>query len=561
MPNTELCLRATNIHNSKVTFRFILRDPKHLMSYDVQSPNLNFQGHQWFVTCRRNGSHMAMFLGWQVHSINTECHLDFSFAIINRKDNEREYVVEKEAWFTHKERLHGVDRLAKLPALLDGKMGFRSTLSDWIEIELTVWNCSTRSSMDVSSCSYLGTSHISTDVLTLGTCRAQLQFYAKGKPTTKHEGKPCFYLHTPQIPSGLKFKLSYECMIEQEDVRYTTGGKSAIFNNRTVKEHPVPSQQLARFGGSPTFSLLITSVSLISDITLKLSRDMNTIRAGTFTDGEGGHWKIRFIGGERAGLTLALAPCPSSLHTITDISVLHWKGAFMPRRQKQDPLPLNDDKIMCATTACQQSHVTEFRLDTSLNTTKFITSQYLQNKRLVFRVEILKVQQAVMVPQPHDMMVNLELRSTEKLLDKVQQLEEENARLLLELQDLKSLQMTKTQGVDQTTQVNQEDFRRPSSTSSHPASDIIDTNVTEEQLDNLAGNLGHNWKRLAIKLNFKYNELEQIEEETSLVRERIFSMLYRWKRRTRRGSTIGRLVDALKYVDEDYEAYRFLLDR
>ncbi|XP_072051608.1 uncharacterized protein [Amphiura filiformis] len=438
-------------------------------------------------------------------------------------------------------------------------MGFRSQLSEWVEIELVIWSCTISTSVTVH-CPFVGTAHVSTEVLRLGAHQVQLQFYPKGKSSTKHEGKPCFYLFSPQIQPNSKFQIEYECSIEQDNVKYTTGKKSALLTCKTVKEHVVPAQQIARFGTSPTFCLEITSVSAVTDVYLKISRDMNTIRPATFQDGEGGEWKVKFVSGDRSGLTLALAPC-ASCHQ-TDMTVLHWKGAFLPKRSKQEPLTLNDDKVMCATTACQDSHVTEFRMETSLNTTQFITNQYLYNKRLLLRVEILKIQHGVIMPQPHDVMVNLGLRGAAKLVDKVQQLEEENARLMLELQELKSnslLNNNQESVIDKTTQVNEEDFRRPSSTSSQPSNP--EAGVSEAQLDHLAGNLGHNWKRLAIKLNFKLNEIEQIEEETSLVRERIFSMLYKWKRRTRRSSTVGKLIDALKSIDEDYDAYRFLLDQ
>ena len=345
----------------------MLRNPKQLTAYDVQSPQLTFHGQTWYVNCQRNSSYLSVHLGWQANSASTKCHLNFSIGLVNRKNNNPEISDEKSAWFSNKEKVHGFDRIAKLNYILDGRMGFRSALSEWLEIEITVWNCTIRSSIEVPY-SFAGTAHVSTEVIRLGAFQVQLQFYPKGKASTKHEGKPCFYLFSPQIQPDAKFQIQYECSIEQDDVRYTTGKKSCILTCKTVKEHVVPAQQIARFGTSPTFCLDVTSVSTVSDIYLKLSRDMNTIRPSTFEDGEGGEWKVKFVNGERSGLTLCLAPNINCYQS--DMTVLHWKGSFMPKRSKQEPLPLNDDKVMCASTACQDSHVTEFRMETSLSTTQ-----------------------------------------------------------------------------------------------------------------------------------------------------------------------------------------------
>ena len=353
--------------DSKLTYSLILRNPKQLTAYDVQSPELHFQGQTWHVTCARNSSFLSVHLFWQPHSVATKCHLAFSIGLVNRKSHEKEISDETGEWFSYRDKHHGFDRLAKLNYILDGRMGFRSQLSEWIEIELVVWNCSIKTSITVP-CPFVGTAHVSTEAVRLGAHQVQLQFYPKGKSSTKHEGKPCFYLHSPQIQPNSKFQIEYECTIEQDNVKYTTGKKSALLTCKTVKEHVVPAQQIARFGTTPTFCLEVTSVTTVTDVYLRLSRDMNTIRPATFQDGDGGEWKIKFVGGERSGLTLALAPCVTCHQT--EMTVLHWKGAFLAKRTKQEPLALNDDKVMCAMTACQDSHVTEFRTETSLNTTQ-----------------------------------------------------------------------------------------------------------------------------------------------------------------------------------------------
>ncbi|CAH1249626.1 SLIT2 [Branchiostoma lanceolatum] len=85
--------------------------------------------------------------------------------------------------------------------------------------------------------------------------------------------------------------------------------------------------------------------------------------------------------------------------------------------------------------------------------------------------------------------------------------------------------------------------------------------VTEEQLNKLAGKLGKEWESLAIHLGMTKAEVDRIIADNNRnTRVQIFNMLVFWKNEMGEQATVGTLVEQLKSFQLDPEMYEFLDD-
>ncbi|XP_019634248.1 PREDICTED: death domain-containing protein CRADD-like [Branchiostoma belcheri] len=85
--------------------------------------------------------------------------------------------------------------------------------------------------------------------------------------------------------------------------------------------------------------------------------------------------------------------------------------------------------------------------------------------------------------------------------------------------------------------------------------------LREKELNKLASNLGAEWEKLAIELDFKKSELYKFKEDNkNSVHGQIFDMLCTWKGKQGSKATVGNLVHSMIEVSIGEDVYKFLLD-